>query len=142
MTTITMTGNRELAAALRAMGERIPQSVDDVVMEVAAELEADIKLRIQSGPKTGKIYTRGSVTHQASAPGQAPATDTGGLIGSIQHERDGFAKASVLSRLMTSVYLELGTRHIAPRPAWVPAAEGLRPEYTKRLEAAISGVIR
>jgi hypothetical protein len=33
--------------------------------------------------KTGKLYPRGKVFHQASAPGEAPAVDSSNLINSI-----------------------------------------------------------
>ena len=38
---------------------------------------------ILTGPRTGRIYRRGGVVHQASAPGEAPASDTGELRQSI-----------------------------------------------------------
>lgn len=38
--------------------------------------------RLKNPPKTGHTYRRRGVTHQASAPGESPATDTGRLAGS------------------------------------------------------------
>ena len=38
---------------------------------------------ISRGKKTGKVYKRGSVTHQASKAGEMPATDTGFLVNQI-----------------------------------------------------------
>ncbi|MEQ8448244.1 MAG: hypothetical protein RIB97_01020 [Nitratireductor sp.] len=35
---------------------------------------------ILDGEKTGRVYRRRGVEHQASAPGQAPASDTGRLV--------------------------------------------------------------
>lgn len=35
---------------------------------------------ILEGEKTGRIYRRRGVTHQASAPGESPASDTGALV--------------------------------------------------------------
>src|SRR5262245_62766200 len=37
-------------------------------------------------PKSGRVYKRGNRTHTASAPGEAPAIDTGFLANSIQTE--------------------------------------------------------
>lgn len=137
MTTIKLDGGKALQDALREMSDDLATALDMVVIETAAEIEGDIKLRIQQGPKTGRVYRRGNVTHQASAPGESPASDTGGLIGSIQHERDGKLAASVLSRLDEATYLEFGTQRIAPRPAWVPVVEQAAPQYQSDIQSAI-----
>jgi hypothetical protein len=97
---------------------------------------------------TGRIYRKSHPTriHQASAPGEPPAPDTGLLRAAVGHavgtdaeglyaefgiatgptpaaaEREGDTTISDIG-----IYLELGTRHLAPRP-WlrpsVPAAAG------------------
>ncbi len=72
---------------------------------------------IQNPPKTGRIYARRGVRHQASAPGEAPASDTGRLAGSS----DVFPNpANVSARINWSAQyakpLELGTQTIEPRP--------------------------
>lgn len=59
--------------------------VPDLVRKVTFGIETGGKLAIQTSPASGNIYPRGkSVFHQASAPGEAPATDTGFLVNSIQ----------------------------------------------------------
>jgi len=85
----------------------------------------------------GKLYAYGSrPAHQASAPGQPPAVDTGRLRATIGHSvtTDGGLHANVGSGGNPAVpgvnyaaYLEYGTRHMAPRPWLRPsqtAAEG------------------
>ncbi len=44
--------------------------------------ESEIQ-RPMRGPKSGRVYRRKSVVHRASAPGEAPAIDTGILRFSI-----------------------------------------------------------
>ena len=39
-------------------------------------VEGEAKQSIQRGTKSGKLYKRRSVVHQASAPGEAPASDS------------------------------------------------------------------
>ncbi len=79
---------------------------------------------VQKGPKTGRTYVKGTVTHQASAPGQAPATDTGNLAGSISWNVEASSLiADVFAGAAYAVHLELGTRHIKPRPFLVPALD-------------------
>lgn len=142
MTTITISGSKELQAALKALGGDIARVTKDALNATGLELRGDIVKRYQRGPKTGRIYKRGNVTHQASAPGQAPATDTGRLVGSVIFSVVNPTTVSVGSALAYATYLEFGTRHIARRPAWVPASELMRPKFEKRLADAIARELR
>jgi HK97 gp10 family phage protein len=101
----------------------------------------DAKLSVARGAKSGRIYThyfrtgsnggvfpveRRSVPHQASAPGEAPATDTGRLLNSISSDaaiEGNRLVAFVRAATVYARYLEYGTRKIAPRPFLVPAVE-------------------
>lgn len=69
-------------------------------------------------PGRGRVYQRGSVTHQASAPGDVPAIDTGRLIGSINIARIGPMRVRVGTNVKYAYSLEFGTRRVAARP-WV-----------------------
>jgi HK97 gp10 family phage protein len=142
MMRIRLDGSRELQVALREAGDDVRAEAGRVVQEAAAELEGAVKLKIQQGQKTGRIYTRGKVRHRASAPGQSPASDTGTLLGSIHHERITPMSAMVGSRLAYAAYLEYGTSRMAPRPYFRPAVEDIRPVFTARLEAAVAGALR
>lgn len=86
--------------------------------------------RLLSLPGTGRIYRRGAITHQASAPGAPPAVDRGLLRASVStelgHDEQG-AYADVGTTLDYGVWLELGHRVVVngrtvgyaePRP-WV-----------------------
>ena len=139
---LTIEGTKEMQAALKDITGEAYRAADDAVMETAANLEAGVKLRMQQGPHTGKLYRRRSVVHRASAPNEAPAPDTGALLGSIYHERAGRLKAVAGSRMAYAAYLEFGTTKIDPRPAWVPEVEKQRPRFLMALEDAISGAIR
>lgn len=72
---------------------------------------------ITSPPKTGRIYKRRGVEHQASAPGEAPASDTGRLVNS--RTIDLFPedlRARLTFRTDYAAALEFGTEKMAPRP--------------------------
>lgn len=78
----------------------------------------------------GKIYSNWStggraIAHQASAPGEPPASDHGFLLGSIRHimKVGNTVYASIGSDLKYSLFLELGTRYMAPRPFMRPALD-------------------
>jgi len=127
----------EVTAALGAVSAAVQAEVAKAVTATALELTGDVQRRIQRGPATGREYTRGNVTHRASAPGEAPATDTGTLASSITYAQAGPLTAEVVSRLDYATFLEFGTLSIAPRPAWIPAREAIEPKFQRRVEAAI-----
>ena len=142
MTTITVTGTKELQAALKDLGEDFAAEVSKAVNATAFDLQKDVQKRINRGPKTGRTYTRRGITHQASAPGQAPATDTGALVRSITLNRISDQTVTVGSKLAYASYLEFGTRNIARRPAWVPAALQAEGKFRKRIEDALARAAR
>ena len=130
-------GMAELQAALRKASAEAQEAVGVAVIGTAMELRGDIVKRIQGGPASGAVYTRGGVSHQASAPGEAPASDTGRLAGSITFDKTGPMSATVGSDLVYAAALEFGSGRIDPRPAWVPAIEKITPKYIARLEKAL-----
>lgn len=72
---------------------------------------------IIQGPKTGKVYRRRGVEHRASAPGEPPASDTGGLAGRNDVSLDAERVASRAHfKSAHARPLELGTPTIEPRP--------------------------
>lgn len=86
-------------------------------------------LSIQKGSKTGVVYSYGKTgrSHQSSAPGEAPATWTGDLVGSIGWNVDASQLiAEVFATSAHAVPLETGTRHMAARPFMVPALKDTR----------------
>ena len=127
----------EVQRALAMYGARARAEIGKAVQAHSVNVRTGIQRRIQRGPKSGVTYLRGSVAHVASAPGEAPATDTGTLASSIAYRRVADLTAEIESRLDYATYLEFGTRSIAPRPSWVPTIEEMRPEFVRRVEAAI-----
>lgn len=140
---VQLKGLREVKAALRARQSAVDDAAQDAISEAALSLEAGVKTKIQRGPATGRIYQKYSPrrTHQASAPGQAPATDTGALVASIYADIGGMS-ATVGSRLAYSSYLEYGTRTIAPRPVWTPETERIRGEISDMFKRNLAEAIK
>lgn len=84
---------------------------------------------LASTPGAGRTYTRGRVTHRASAPGDPPAVDTGQLRASITHQLGTDSAglfALVGSNLRKALWLELGTSRMAARPFLRPALPAAR----------------
>lgn len=100
-------------AALEGLAE---QKAVKGIQRAALASEAITKANL-SRPGTGRIYGK----HQASAPGQPPAADTGDLRRKTQADtqvgRDG---DDLVGRLVANTEyahgLEVGTERIAPRP--------------------------
>ncbi len=98
---------------------------------------------LMTGPKSGRLYPRvyagGHViqNHVASAPDEAPAVLTGQLWNSFRtwrHGRDAWAVGPTAEHGM---YLELGTRKMAPRPFLKPALERVRNDFFRELEEKV-----
>ena len=96
----------------------IRPTVSQVVRKTAHDIEADVKAEMRD-EKHGRTYG----THQASAPGEAPAVDTGLLINSIQVEEVTDLTSSVGTPVEYAATLEFGSSRIAPRPIWVRTVE-------------------
>jgi hypothetical protein len=79
-------------------------------------VEGEAKQSIQRGTKSGKLYKRRSVVHQASAPGEAPASDTGFLASNISTKGPSKQlqniEIDIISKAPYSKFLEFGTRNI------------------------------
>ena len=83
---------------------------------------------IQTGPKSGRIYEKYNPrrTHRASAPGQAPASDTGNLVRNIVVKQENPDLVKVESNATYSSFLEFGTSKMLARPFLFPATERSR----------------
>jgi hypothetical protein len=139
---IDIQGGAQLEAALKKLGKDGQDALSKVVIATGIELRGDIVKKYQRGPASGRVYQRGNIIHQASAPGEAPATDTGRLASSVEFRTQNRFNATVGSNVVYGAFLEWGTRNIAPRPAWRPAVEDAGPKYVKRLEDALQKVMK
>lgn len=135
--TLRLEGVEELERALKQLGERANKHVAAAINATGLELRTDIVKKYQRGPATGEIYQRGNTTHQASAPGEAPATDTGRLASSVTYSKTGPIEAEVGTDVIYGPMLEYGTINIERRPNWVPSVEAMRPKFTARLQEAL-----
>lgn len=107
-------------------GQKVTAGVRKAIMRglltVAGEVRNDAIDSIMDGEKTGRIYTRRGVEHQASAPGEPPASDIGNLANSITLEPE-LARLAVVVRAGAdyAAALEYGTQKMEPRPFMRPA---------------------
>jgi HK97 gp10 family phage protein len=88
------------------------------------------------GPKSGRMYG----THQASAPGEAPAIMFGQLANSIDTEMVSAVSGRVFSTAEHAPHLEFGTTQMEPRPFFGPAAEEERADYEAAMRSVLGGL--
>jgi phage gpG-like protein len=113
---------------LPELARRLPGEVRQICLETAEAIETRVKTGMAE-PKSGEWYG----DHQASAPGEMPAMDTGTLAGSILAEPDG-GGAVVYTNMEYAAHLEYGTVNMEPRPFFTPAAEEARPGFVRALQ--------
>jgi len=130
-------------AQLRRKFRNYEKELDKAIMaglySAGLEMEATAKRSITEGGKTGRVYQRRSVTHQASAPGQAPASDTGRLVQSINLRTSSSSMAIEIvagggsGNVRYANALEFGTKNILPRPFMHPAYMENRKEPARQM---------
>lgn len=98
--------------------------------------------RILNPPKTGRLYKRKTVVHQASAPGESPASDVGRLANSITTTYDAQNLVGYVN--VGTEYaegLEMGTPKVAPRPyarvSLAEKAEEIRADIAKEIAGSL-----
>ena len=119
------------------------KALEDIVRGTAQNVRSHAIKSLQRGPKTGVTYEKYKPirTHKASAPGEAPATDTGSLARSLKANIEG-KSAEVVADTEYAAWLEFGTQDIEPRPFMTPAVEAERPKWEARLNRIVDQAAR
>lgn len=99
------------------------QALGKILAASAFKTHTEAVTSIQQGQKSGNQYKRGGKVHTASAPGEAPATDSGTLVRDITVLQDAQLEHSVGSRKDAphGFWLEFGTSKMQARPWLTPA---------------------
>ena len=110
---------------LKTLQKDLEPDFQEIVKGGAQLIRGEAIKSIQSGAKSGIVYEKYNPrrTHRASAPGEAPASDTGNLVSKIIVRQDGKDKTNVESNADYSAFLEYGTSKMEPRPFMLPAFE-------------------
>ena len=138
---VKVEGLDKLSSASKAVQDSVTASLKAGLFVCGKQVESDWKKSVLAGGKTGRIYKRRGVTHQASAPGEAPASDTGRYVNSI-NTRAGNDPMAVEVHGGGGIVnyakgLEFGTSNMAARPAAVPAVEKNKQFINDRLSRAV-----
>lgn len=137
-------GGKALADALRNASKDVQQQASDAVLDFATDMHSDVVRAVQRGPASGVVYEKYTPrrTHQASAPGQAPMSDTGRLASSIYFQQRGKVSAVVGTKIQYAAFLEYGTRRMAKRPFFAPAFERGKAEFRRTMERILGSALR
>lgn len=125
------------ANRLGTMSANLEGLLAQVVKKSAFDVEAGAKANITGGAKTGRIYRRRRRAHQASAPGESPANDTGNLASGIKAERISNLLWKVGVSALYGFILEFGGAFVAKRPFMAPAVEKVRRPFQDAVAAAV-----
>lgn len=117
-------------AKLDSLEAGVVARLSAVVRRYAFAVEAAAKIAITTGTKSGRVYERpGGRSHRASAPGEAPANDTGILANSIRAREEGRLTWRVSAGARYAAKLELGGERLAPRPFLAPSLAGVKDKF-------------
>ena len=124
--------------------EKVQKAMDELVANVGKpfeqvlegggqEIRKEAVRSIQQDPKSGIIYQRYNPRrrHQASAKGEAPASDTGFLVSQIKVTKKNPDEVIVESTAPYSAFLEFGTSQMGERPFMHPATMKAFPKIAK-----------
>ena len=117
---------------LKAFQDKLKKRVVDnpekhlknLVARSTAIVESHAKQSIASGSPSGRTYTKGGISHTASAAGQPPATDTGFFVSNITSRVKTEGTAVIGQIIASAPYakpLEFGTSNMSARPFMQPA---------------------
>lgn len=131
---VKFTGLKQALEALKKAETQLEQPIKDSLLGGGQLIRSEAVKSIQQGSKTGKIYEKYNPrrTHRASAPGEAPASDTGNLVRNIIVKNTDDT-VSVESNANYSKFLEYGTSKMLPRPFLFPAYEKSREKIVKSI---------
>jgi hypothetical protein len=133
---ITITKNNAGAIAAN-MESRASAAVRKTLFDMQAHIQNATSRR-----GTGRVYMRGSRRHQASAPGQPFANDTGTTANAITIRMHSPLHGSLELNGENWRRQEFGTVNMAPRPTVGPALQAVTPAFLsamRRLTGAGGG---
>ncbi len=141
--TFEIEGLKDIQKAADKMIVETDKEIRKALFLSAQKVEREAKDSIRSGNKSGRIYQRRTITHRASAAGEAPASDTGRLLNSISSytERTGKLEAFITAGrglVNYARHLEFGTAKMAARPFMFPAYEKSKGWIQDRLNKALN----
>ena len=136
---MTIKNKKQFLNKLRIRLVKNPDRKSEAVMESATRMVMNDVIQSINNKGKGRIYYRKGIPHQASAPGDPPATDTGELKRNIAMsvtKRGRTLIGKVFSGMEYSVHLEFGTSKMEKRPFMGPALRRNQNKITRKFKNA------
>lgn len=134
---VDIKGDKELLKTLDKYPKEAVDELEKAQQANALDMQSVARALVQQGARTGRIYKRGDISHQASAPGEPPKSDTGFLVAHIR----GFVELRLVAVLEAATayarHLEFGTSKMGSRPFMDRSAATVLPRALARMKAAI-----
>ena len=123
--TFTVKNLKKVLSQLNKLQKDMELPFQEIVKGGGQLIRGEAIKSIQTGAKSGVVYQMYNPRreHRASAPGQAPASDTGNLVSKIIVKQKTKNITNVESNADYSAFLEYGTSKMEPRPFMLPAFE-------------------
>lgn len=141
-------GLEETLRAFDKLGDDAAKELKKAVYGSLNDVKNTAIKKMQRERKSGRVYKRGkgrnlSPTHKASAPGEAPAVDTGSLVNSIKVMPVNDSLGYVGTKLDYGFWLEYGTKDLKlkERPWLRPSLEENREKIMERFRKALQRAI-
>lgn len=137
-----VSGSDALSTNIKGLMSAFPKAINKAVAQTANNVRNEAITSISREQSMGRVYQRGNITHIASAPGDAPNTDSGRLVDSIAVEKIRTSVYAVGTSVEYGKYLEFGTRQMAARPWLRRAMNKKAPELPNAITNAITEEIQ
>ena len=148
---MTITGNLKGVNGLKKkfiqMQTRLDTPTAREMTRILVDMDRDIKQTIQGGGRSGRVYrvTKGGATHQASAPGEPPKSNTGNLAASFKIFTQRLGKeiiGNIENFAQYAKYLEFKPKSAGGRPFMRPLYNRWRKRASERLRLTIKTSIK
>lgn len=130
---------------LRPNSFKFGSLLDQAIQRTAMEIRNTAVTSIQRGARSGRIYKRRSIVHQASGAGEYPKSDTGNLASHIRVDSR-YLEADIGTDVVYGQFLETGVRgngkagdgwRMKPRPWLAPSVETNRQRWLDGINVAL-----
>ena len=146
--TLKVKNLKKVMSQLKQLKKQLEPDFQEIVKGGGQLIRGEAVKSIQQGSKSGVVYEKYNPrrSHRASAPGEAPASDTGNLVSKIIVKQKTKDITNVESNANYSAFLEYGTSKMQPRPFMLPAFEKSKKPITeatfKRVVKKIEDIVK
>lgn len=168
MTTTYDRSNLRAVVEFNEIPDELKPAIEEEMVHAGNLIRNSILRKLQSGSKSGRTYlfrpakpgevptsfrkapqghfypvVKRSTPHQASAPGESPATDTGELVSRIVSlaQNGGVETGALTGQNHVPIWLEKGTSYMKARPYFEPSVRESEPEIEDNVARVLNSIL-